>query len=93
MQNRSKIGIFDGKNLYSGVKSWGGALPPHQNLWGGIRPPCPPASYAYAKTSDVTHTKVEWIGQVLSHKSRRARRFGAESTKIEIETKNLEELE
>ena len=39
------------------------------------------------KTSDVTHTKVEWIGQVLSHKSRRARRFGAESTKIEIEAK------
>ena len=26
----------------------GGALPPpHENLWGGIRPPCPPASYAY----------------------------------------------
>ena len=40
------------------------------------------------KTSDVTHTKVEWIGQVLSHKSRRARRFGAESTKIEMEAKN-----
>ena len=47
MQNRSKIAIFDGKNLYSGVKSGGGRCPPHQNLWGGIRP-LPPASYAYA---------------------------------------------
>ena len=45
------------------------------------------------KTSDVTHTKVEWIEQVLSHKSRRARRFGAESTKIEIEAKQLGKLE
>ena len=46
MHNRSIIAIFRGKNLYSGVKSWGGAAP-HQNLWRGIRPPCPPASYAY----------------------------------------------
>ena len=36
MQNRSKIAIFDGKNLYSGVKSWGGGRCPPQKFVGGV---------------------------------------------------------
>ena len=48
MQNHTKIAIFDGKNLNSGVKSWEGGAGTTKIL-GGIRLPCPlpPASYAY----------------------------------------------
>ena len=46
MQNRSKLLYLVAKICTQGSNR-GGALPPHQNLWGGIRPPCPPASYAY----------------------------------------------